>query len=260
MRQRRRIWQLGLWLALAGLLGLAGCSGRSDSLRAIQERGILLIGLDPSYVPFEALAPDGGLYGLDVDLGRELAQRLGVEPSFVLVGYDGLYDALALKNVDLLISALLIEPERSQDVSYSMPYVDAGLVLVTQAGAAQAPQRMAELTGRTLAVEYASAADVEARRWARRLGDLDVLPLDTPDEALAEVQTGQADAALVDAVAARLYRREHPGLELAPEMVISEPYAVALRAGERKLLQAVNAALAEMIQDGSLQAILDRWL
>ena len=118
---------------LACALSLAACSGRPDTLQEIQDRGALYIGLDPSYPPFEALAPDGELYGLDVDLGSELAQRLGVESHFVLVGYDGLYDALLVRQVDVLISALVVEPGRMDDVAYSIVYFDAGLALVAPA-------------------------------------------------------------------------------------------------------------------------------
>lgn len=258
MKTRKRIIvQTGL---LVGLLLLTACSGRADSLEIIQERGVLLIGLDPTYVPFEALAPDGGLYGLDVDLGRELANRLGVEASFVLLGYDGLYDSLEIEEVDVLISALWVEAERSEDVVYSSPYVDAGLRLVVREDSPNPPRNMEEMAGRSLAVEYASEADAEARRWARRLGNLTVESRNTAGEALAAVESGTADAALVDAITARLYRREHPTLVVGEEPITSEPYAVALRAGERSLLNAIDDVLAEMEADGTLQAIRDRWL
>jgi len=237
----------------------AGRAGRPDTLQEVQERGLLYIGLDPSYPPFGALAPDGGLYGLDVDLGRELAGRLEVEANFVLFGYDGLYDALAVGEVDVLISAVVVDPGRMDDVAYSAPYLNAGLVLVVPAGGEQIVE-MRSLTGRTVAVEYAAEGDVEARRWARRLGDLTTLPLTTADDAMAAVLSGAADAALVNGISARLYLRDHPGLVLAPEPVTSEPYAMAVRADDRSLLHAINDALEAMAADGTLDALLARWL
>ncbi|MFN3761678.1 MAG: transporter substrate-binding domain-containing protein, partial [Anaerolineae bacterium] len=63
--------------------------------------------MDASYPPFESIDGEGNLVGLDVDLGRELAARLGVEAHFVAnLSYDGLYDALTADQVDVLISAL----------------------------------------------------------------------------------------------------------------------------------------------------------
>ena len=255
-------------IALASLMLLAGCGDRSKTLEEIQERGALYVGLDPSYPPFEALAPDGVLYGLDVDLGRALAARLpagegakqaGLAAHFVLIGYDGLYHALEVGEVDVLISALVVEPGRMDDVAYSASYFDAGLVLVVPGGG-EVIRSMDDLSGRTVAVEYATEADVEARRWSRRLRDLAVRPLTTADEAMGAVLDGAADAALVDSIAAHLYVGEHSGLALVEEMATSEVYAVAVRVEDRALLEAVNAALAAMEADGELDEIRRRWL
>ncbi len=254
---------LGLLLVALSLLLLTTCSGRRDTLREIQERGILYIGLDPSYPPFEALAPDGELFGLDVDLGRELADRLGVDASFVLIGYDGLYDALAVGECDVLISALVVEPGRMDDVAYSASYFDAGLVLVFPALQDQVSTptvNMEDLAGLVVAVEYASGAEVEARRWSRRMRDLTVLPLTTPDDALAAVVSGDADTALVDGISAHLFLRHQPGLTLVPEPVTSDPFAVAVRADDGSLLRAIDASIDAMTADGKLDAILARWL
>jgi len=242
------------------VLSLAACSGRPDTLQEIQERSTLYIGLDPSYPPFEALASGGELYGLDVDLGRELAGRLGVESNFVLLSYDGLYHALDVGQVDLLISALVVEPGRMDDVAYSNSYFDAGLVLVRFAGAAGELTEMGALLGQTVAVEYATEGEVEARRWGRRLGDLTVRPLTTAADALTAVRSGEADLALVDGISARLYLRDYPDLVLAPELVTSQPYAIVVRADDRSLLRAVNDAMEGMAVDGVLDAILARWL
>jgi ABC-type amino acid transport substrate-binding protein len=248
-------------LAIAWSLSLlVTCTGRPDTLEEIRARGTLYIGLDPSYPPFEALDPEGELFGLDVDLGRELAGRLGVEASYVLVGYDGLYDALAVGRTDVLVSALVVEPGRTEDVAYSTSYFDAGLVLVVPSNRMQELAEMRDLDGRTVAVEYAAEADVQARRWARRLADLTVLPLPTADDALAAVLAGTADAALVDGISARLYTREQPDLTLSAELVTSEPYSVVVRAEDRSLLRAVNAALEQMAAEGRLEAMLKRWL
>jgi histidine transport system substrate-binding protein len=259
------------WIVAVVLLALAllvGCGERAKTLKEIRARGALYIGLDPSYPPFEALAPDGVLYGLDVDLGRALAARLPVgegaehaslEAHFVFVGYDGLYHALEVGEVDALISALVVEPGRMDDVAYSAASFDAGLVLVVPS-AQEGIRSMEDLSGRTVAVEYATEADVEARRWSRRLRDLAVQPLTTADEAMGAVLAGRADAALVDSISAHLYLGEHPGLAMAEEIVTSEVYAVAVRAEDGALLEAINAALAEMAADGTLEEMRAHWL
>jgi len=189
---------------------------------------------------------------LDVDLGREIAERLGVEPHYVLMGYDGLYYSLAVGEVDLLISAVVVDPGRRDKVAYSNSYFDVGVVLVVPADQQSEIEQVRDLAGRTVAVEYASEAHVEAKRWARRLGELEIHSHTTAEAALAAVSSGASQAALVDSISARLYLGEHSDLVLAPEMVLSQPLAVAMRFEDKRLLRAVNDALADMVLDDLL--------
>jgi polar amino acid transport system substrate-binding protein len=219
---------------------------------------VLRVGLDPTYPPFET-ADDGELRGLDVDLARALAAELGLEAQFVYFGYDGLYDALLSNQVDVLISALVVAPERTRDFAYSTPYFNAGLVLVTREET-DAPEMMEEMAGRTLAVELGSQGHVEATTWERRLADLTVRPYNSPDEALAAVVNGEAEAALVDQVSGRLFRQQQPGLIIAGEPITDESYAVVVRAEEVMLLSKIDEALTSLRERGELEEIIGRWL
>jgi polar amino acid transport system substrate-binding protein len=251
------IVKLGLCFCL--FVFAAACRGQEQQRwEQIQESGVLRVGLDPTYPPFET-ADDGELRGLDVDLARALAAELGLEAQFVYFGYDGLYDALLSNQVDVLISALVIAPERTRDFAYSTPYFNAGLVLVTreEGGAAQT---MAEMDGRRLAVELGSQGHVEATTWERRLAGLVVRPYNSPDEALAAVVNGEAEAALVDQVSGRLFRQEQPGLVIAGEPITDESYAIVVRAEERILLDHLNDALVQLREGGELEGIVSRWL
>lgn len=242
-------------------LTIQACTSRPDILAEIHERKLLYIGIDPSYPPFGALAADGTLFGIDVDLGHELAQRMGVEANFVLLGYDGLYHALDLGQVDLLISALVIDQSRSQDVSYSTSYFDDGLRLIVTSEGRETIGEMEDMAGRRLAVEYAAQADGEARRWARRLPDLDLMHLATANDAMSAVLSGAADAALVDGVSAELrHVHDHSDLVAVSPPVTAEPLAIAVRSEDRTLIRAVDDALKGIKADGTLEAILSRWL
>ncbi|MBN1317667.1 MAG: amino acid ABC transporter substrate-binding protein [Anaerolineales bacterium] len=254
IRRCYRSFFFGIFLCL---LLLNGCG--ADTLDTIKERGVLYIGMDPSYVPFEALAPDGELYGLDVDLSNELADRLGVKAEFVFIGYDGLYSALEIEQVDILISGLVIEPVRMDDVGYSDSYFDAGLVLVTGESETGEIREMADMEFKTIAVEVAAEGDAEARRWSRRLHGLDVLPLSTAEDALRAVLEGNADATLVGGIEARLFIRDNPSLAIASKPLTNELYAVAVRMDDKDLLSAINKKLDSMDDDGSMESIITRW-
>ncbi len=247
-----------LLLATCALL-LASCAP-ADRLDRILKTGVLRVGMDASYPPFEYVDGEGNLVGLDVDLGRELAARLGVQARFVAnLSYDGLYDALTADVVDVVISALYVDPTRMADFAYSRSYFNAGEVLVVRAGRTGVEQ-MADLAGQTLAVEWGSEGDVVARQWARRLVGLTVLPCQTAEEALARVASGEADAALVDHLSALAGMGQGLPLEVVGDPVTDELYAVAVRREDSALLRAVNGVLTAMEEDGSLPRLRQRWL
>ncbi len=275
------------WILFVGhcslLIALSTCARPDDTWNRVLETGTLRVGMDASFPPFESVAADGALVGFDVALARELGQRLGVEVQFVAnLPYDGLYDALAVgadrsqSGVDVIISALVVNPDRMADFAYSTSYFDAGQVLVVRPPSVPPAsggdegggiEGMADLGGRTLAVEFGTRGDVEARKWAENVPDLTVVPCQTAAEALAAVAAGEADVALVDHVSALMAIGETPGVSENPwglvvigESVVEEPYAVAVRKENQRLLRAINEALADMEMDGTLDALVSRWL
>ncbi len=240
------------------LLGLAACNGRASAWPRIQQEGVLRVGLDPTYPPFE-LDANGELSGLDVDLARAIGADLGLEVAFSYFGYDGLYDALATGQVDVLLSALVIDPARREDFAYSEPYFNAGQILIVPQGET-AVTAMTDLANRTLAVELGAQSHVEALAWSRKLAGLTVQPHTTPEEALTAVLHGEADAALVDGINGRLFLRETPGLTHTVEPVTVEPYALVVRIADSELLDHLNESLARLQTSGELETITTRWL
>ncbi len=250
-----------LWLwALAGVLFVLRWNSverPGPPLKELFPYGEMRVGVDASYPPF-AVATADDLYGLDIDLGRAIAERLKVPVRFVNMGYDGLYDSLKADQVDVVISALLIDRSRTNDVLYTLPYYNAGFVLVSRAG--QPFAAMHDLSGHALAYEFGSDADTFARAWLRRIPPFDTRPYELPAYALDAVRLGQADAALVDATSARLYLRDHPQWAAQMQYVSDSLYAVAVRISRGKTWEAVNFALQTLADDGTLAAIVNRWL
>jgi ABC-type amino acid transport substrate-binding protein len=216
--------------------------------------------MDASSPPFESIASDGSLAGLDVDLAREVSRRLGLDPQFVAnLPYDGLYDALIAGRVDIVVSALVVDPSRTGEYAYSDVYFDAGHVLVARADNDMAP-RMKDLSGYSLAVALGTEGDSEARKWARRLANLEVVQHETAIDALGAVESGNADVALVDHVSALQAVGSGRDLAVIGEPVTDAPYACAVRRESIRLLKAVNKALRAMEADGTTDAFISRWL
>jgi ABC-type amino acid transport substrate-binding protein len=229
----------------------------SPTLSAAFPYAVLRIGIDPSYPPFAA---DTGvsLEGLDIDLGKAMGVALNLPVEFVLTGYDGAYDALTTDKVDIIISALVVNPLRTQEVRYTQGYFDNGLLLVSPAQ--QPLATMAEIATRRLAVEFGSAADNEARLWSRRIAAFELRPYELPDYALDAVRLGEADAALVDATTYHLYQRQQPDWQVHTVYMTHAWYAIGVRIDREATWQIIDRTLTQFRQDGTLDTLIRKWL
>ena len=205
--------ELSRYILLLLVLFLPGCREEDDSWTRIQQSGVLRVGLDPTYPPFE-MADGIPLEGFDVDLARAVAADLGLTAEFTHFGYDGLYDALHTEQVDVLISGLVVFPERTRDFAYSESYFNAGQMLIAPEAANRDVPALAtieSLNNHTLAVELGAEGHVLATTWERQLPELTIMPYNSPDEALTAVVSGEADAVLIDSISGRLFlKTEQP--------------------------------------------------
>lgn len=260
---RRARWWFFLLaaLVLVALLTLSirgvGRRQRDETWARIQREGVMRVGLDPSFPPFE-VDNAGEIVGYDVDLARALAARWGVEVQLVPISFDSLVDGLLADQYDVIISAYPYDPRLTRDVAYSEPYFNAGQVLVVRDDET-AVTGVDDLAGRRLAVEWGSGGDVEARRLAQRMPNLEIVPFETPEAALDGLRTGQADAALADAVSAYGYMGEHAGLRIVGEPITDERYITVVRPDSRQFLKEIDAALTDFRQAGLFDRLRAQW-
>ena len=220
--------------------------------------GEVRVAIDASYPPFACVDADGGLAGVDADIGRAIAEQVGLPVRLVNIGIDGLYDALRADQVDLIISSLQAKVWRTHEVRYTRSYFNAGLVLVT---VPDSPiSAMTDLPGESLAYEFGSTADVAARAWLRRVPAFETRPYELPAHALDAVRLGEASAGLVDSVTARLYVRQHPGWQPNMNHVTDSGYVIAVRLDRRETFRAVERALGDLLSGGIIDRIIDDWL
>lgn len=231
------------------LLLLIACS-RSNTWQRIQQSDTLRIGLDPTYPPFEN-ADSGELVGIDVDLAKAIATDLALTPQFDYIGYDGLYDALLTERVDVLISALVVDEMRSADFAFSDPYFNAGQVLLAPTDSPI--QALSDLTHHTVAVELGAMGHVAAIEQQKQLDNLQILTVQTPDEVIAAMVSGSADAAIIDNITAQLARSPH--IKMVDPAVTVEPFAFVVRAKDQALLNQLNTTLKILENAGELQQI-----
>jgi ABC-type amino acid transport substrate-binding protein len=236
----------------------------NGSLDRVRTTGVLRVGMDASFPPFESLDAAGNAAGFDVELAQGIAARLGAQPQFVNIAFDGLYDALEAGRVDVVISGLPYDERRTRDVIYSQAYFNAGQVLLLRAGddpgtgeAADVPSLLA---GRRVAVEWGSMGDMQVRQLRKEIAGVEVLAEDNAQEALEALVVGRADAAVADAVSVLQFMGAHPNAVQVRLFLTDEPYAIATSPQSRLLAAAIDAALSDLRKSGTLDDLLQRWL
>ena len=220
--------------------------------------GRLRVGVDASYPPF-VLQVDGQYRGHDVELARRLADHLGLTLELVNIPFDGLYDALRVSRIDIIISALPYIEELDGTVIYSRPYFQAGEVLVVPRGS---PVRdLGDLRNRTIGAELGSLGDQTARRL-RAGGTAFTLrsDFDSAAAAVAALQAGEIDAVVTDRVAALALVRTDPTLTITGKPLSDVPYVMAMPYDTPDFARRVNNWLTALERDGTLARLTTEYL
>jgi ABC-type amino acid transport substrate-binding protein len=268
--RRLRITQYALLCVMAlsvlFLPDLIGLFNRpvDEAWGRVERSGVIKFAINPTYMPFDGLGSHGDFFGIDVDIANEIARRLGKRTEFVIAGYDSLYDVLRVGQADATISALPIDPGKLGLWMYSEPYFEAGQVMITKparSGQDTLPQNASNQTWQvsSLAVEFGSDADAAARYLARRRAGVEIKFTQSAGDALKAVDNGWVEAAIVDGVSAQQLLPKYPELQIAEQMT-SDPYVIAVWRESTQLREAINAKLAEMKRDGTLERIVDEWM
>lgn len=237
------------------VLVLVSSSLNQPSLKEILPTAQLRIGIDGSNPPFATTTSDG-FSGLEIDLSKAIGENLGLPIQFIDLGYDGLYDALAADRVDVLIAAVPIDLQRSGAVTYSLPYFNAGLVLVSTENL----QRMSDLPGKRLAVEYGSVSHSIAMEWLRRVAAYTLDFRDSAADSLEAVRLKDGDAALTDAVSAMLYLKDHQSWKAHLSPVTDNLFAAATRRDRPVVSRYIDDTVERLLADGSISGMIAKWL
>ncbi len=231
---------------------------KDELFERIMNSGVLRVGMDASFPPFEWYGEDQRLMGFDVDLADELARRMNLRAEFVNAGFDTLYEGLFAQHYDISVSALPYDRLRTRDVAYSDIYFRGGEMLVVRSDERKV-NKLEDLRGEKLAVELASSAETLAKKMERRYG-YRTISFTTLDEAVLALERSEVRALMTDAVSARLLRRAHPQLMLVGEPLSDEPnFVIALPVNAPSLLTAINKHLRAMEKEGTLAWLRDKW-
>jgi polar amino acid transport system substrate-binding protein len=233
----------------------AGGDGTSVPQITTIEEGVLTVGTDFPYAPFE-YGPSDDPKGFDVAIIDEIARRIGgLETEWVDAVFDTIFTDLAAGQFDVVISGATITPEREKQVNFADPYFLSLQALVVQEGSGISSfDDLGE--GDSVSVQSGTTGEIWAEENLQPNGvELRAFP-DYPPIYNA-LEAGQVDGVVYDESSAIPETFNRPGLEVVDTVDTNEFYGIAVDPNNPDLLDAINDALAAMIEDGTYDEIFD---
>jgi len=242
-------------LAATALLAAFAGTAAAGSLADVEAAKTLRIGTEGTYAPFTFHDASGALVGFDVEIGREVAKRMGVEAQFVEGKWDGLIAGLAADRYDAVINQVGITAERQARFDFSDPYIVSKAVLIVKAGNEDI-KGFEDLRGKRAAQSLTS----NYGRIAEGAGAT-LVGTDGFDQSVQLVLTGRADATVNDNLSFLDFRKQKPDapVEVVAEQGEAAASGIIVQKGNPELVAAINEALAAIKADGTYETISQRY-
>lgn len=235
---------------------LLGCSLLAIAFLQVScggERGedVYLVGTEATYPPFEMTNDEGEIIGFDIELLKAAAADQGLILEFRDMDFDSLVPALQGGNIDIAASAMSITPLRQKQVTFTDPYIEAGLVV------AVGPTRFdvngsEDLENMRVAVQQGTtgAAKAEELLEAKQLGSVKYFP--NISVAMMELLNGGVDAVINDKPVTAAFVAKNPGkIRIVGDTLASDEYGFAVAKGSTELVVKLNAGLANVMANGT---------
>ena len=227
----------------------------ASSAVALVEPGFLTVCSESNYPPFE-MEEGGEMVGLDMDLGREIAEDLGVEMKNVTLAFESIQSGAALETdqCDVAISALSITEERRTVMDFSDPYYDNEVGLVTDGEDGVDSIDAAREEQVRVGVMQGTVGETQARE----LG-LNAVQFEDATTLFTGLSTGSVDAVL-DVTAIAQHAQDDPDFVVQETADLDDQLGVAVAKGDEAMLGAVDATLDRIEEDGTLEKIVETWI
>ena len=215
--------------------------------------GTLVMGTNAEFPPYEYYEGQE-IVGIDAEMAAAVAEKLGMELKIEDMAFDSLIPALSSGKVDIVAAGMTVTEDRLASVNFSDTYATGiqAIIVTEDSDIASAD----DLVGKTIGVQQGTTGDLYAtdvegatiERYAKGM------------EAVQSLSQGKIDAVIIDNEPANVFVSEVEGLKILDEAFATEDYAVAVAKDNEELLEQVNTALAELKEDGTLQAIVDKYI
>ena len=264
-----------LALSVMMLLSFAACAAKTaeevpaaaaasvdmSSVKLMQD-GVLTVGMEIGYPPFEDFAEDGTTpIGYDVDFAKALGEKLGVTVNFVNTAWDGIFQGIGV-NYDCVISAVTITEERKASMLFSEPYINNYQAVVVKKDYAGKIASFLDLNGLSISVQKETTSDILMSDYVSA-GSIDatISANEKVTTCFTQLENGEVDAVVVDSTVADGYLASNPDKFVKIFQDESEPeqFGVAVAMDNTALQAAINDAIAKLTAEGFFESNVAYW-
>ena len=238
---------------------LAGCGSSNDKKSAesstsangtatvkTAKDGVLTMATNATFPPYESYEGND-IVGIDADIAKAIADKLGLKLEIQDMEFNSIITAVQSGKADLGLAGMTVTDERKQSVDFTDSY----------ATGIQSIKSIDDLKGKKIGVQLATTGDIYAKD---DFGEENVEEYNKGADAVMALTSGKIDAVIIDNQPAKSFVETTDGLQILDTDYVQEDYAAAIQKGNTDLLNAVNGALKELKEDGTIQKILDKYI
>lgn len=218
------------------------------------EAGKLIMSTNASFPPYEMTTDDGGFEGIDVEVAGAIAEKLGLELVVDDMDFDAALLAVQQGKSDIVMAGVSVTDERLLVMNFSDSYATGIQSVIVKEGS---EVNMDNLGEHMIGCQRGTTGYIYA---SGDYGDDHVTAYDNGASAVQALMNGQVDCVIIDNAPATEYVAANAGLTLLDGAWAEESYAIGMNKDNTALLDAVNQALAELTADGTVQAIIDKYI
>ena len=217
--------------------------------------GKLTMSTNAAFPPYEMTTDSGDFEGIDVEVAGAIAGKLGLELQVDDMDFDAALLAAQNGKSDIVMAGVTVTDERQKVMDFSDTYAEGiqSIIVPEDSDIASAD----DLTGKAIGTQRGTTGYIYC---TDDFGEDNVIAYDDGLTAVQALNNGQVDAVVIDNAPAKSFVEANPGLKILDTAYAQEDYAIGVAKGNTALLDAINSALEELQADGTLQAIVDKYI
>ena len=221
----------------------------------------LKMGTNAAFPPYEFYDDTTGeIVGIDAEVAAAIAAKLGMELEITDMDFDALIPAVANGKVDVVLAGLTVTEERKQNVDFTASYATGVQVVIVKEGSEVTLDALfAEGASHKIGVQQGTTGDLYCTWDLEDTGKASIERFKTGADAILALTTGKVDCVVIDNEPAKNFVAANEGLAILATEYITEDYAIA-RAKGSEMTEKINAALEELIADGTVAAIIEKYI